>query len=254
MDTEKRYDLIEKHLAGLLTKEEQTVFDQLLNEDPSLAKEIAFHTRMNTVLGGEKIHQFRSVLQQVNKEWTASEAKAVPRVRRINTRSILGIAATIVFLLAALWFLFPTEKPSNDALFASNFEPYTMVLNQRSELAADPIEQAINQAVLNYNQQEFEKAATGFQQLREVDPANVTYSFYTAISQLANGESAAAITLLEQLLVSDDHLLVEQSRWYLALAYLKENESQKARSTLQEIESGAFRYEEAKLLLRDLRQ
>jgi tetratricopeptide (TPR) repeat protein len=197
MDQEQKYELIEKYLEGSLTKAEQASFDQLNQEDPSFQQEVRLHRNLGTALKGEGVHDFRAALKDVDEQW---KAPGKGTVRSLPIRRILSLAATVLVLIAAAWWFFATKNtPSAEDLFAAQFEPYTMVLNQRSETTDTPQDLLQQQAINAYNQGQFADAVSRFEELQSVATDNQTYSFYMAVSELAQGNTSKAIPMLEQL-------------------------------------------------------
>ncbi|MBR9920357.1 MAG: tetratricopeptide repeat protein [Bacteroidetes bacterium] len=255
MEPEKKYELIEKHLAGTLSETEENAFRRMLESEPGLANEVKLHQRLDQVLAGDRIHAFREKLKQTDRAWKKPEEAKKMYIRRKPKRSQLAIAATIVLLLAAsLYLLLKPGSDGTDSLYAANFAPYEMVLNQRGAADESPRKQLEAQAVSAYENQQFDQAAQAFASLQEIAPNEDPFQFYYCLSVLASGQPDKAIPGLELLSEDSNSLFQEQSRWYLALAYLKNGQLEQAKSSLAQIETGAYRSAEAARLLRKLKR
>jgi tetratricopeptide (TPR) repeat protein len=251
MDEQTKYERIESYLAGTMAPVERLQFEQELAADSSLANEVELHEQLQSSLRGEKIHKFRAALQAVDTHWQNPAGKPARnrRLRRLF-RPALAVAAAVALLLIA-WQLFsPHGRPDVSAQqFAAYFEPYQMVLSQRS--AAELPERAalLNLAIKQYAEGQFAEAAIAFRQLEQGEPGNIAFRFYRALALLASGQADEAIPVFETVLARSGHLFSEQSRWYLALAYLKTGQEAEAKRLLEGIGPGQFRYAQSRELL-----
>ena len=126
-----------------------------------------------------------------------------------------------------------------------------MLLTSRSS-DENQVNEQLNQAISAYQNQDFESAATGFSEITEVNPDNLSYLFYQAVSLLESQKATEAIPVFQALLSQPKHTLSEQSQWYLALAYLQQEDTVNVKKHLEGIEEGEFKYEEAQTLLTKL--
>ena len=236
--------LIERYLEGALTVPERRAFEQRLAAEPALARALRLHRELADTLADPGAHALRDVLQQTDASWTAPRAGGGLRV--LVYRSLAAAAAVLVLLTAA-WWLWPT--PDGPALYAAYYTPFELPVAERSTDTTAPLLQRADAA---YRAGAYEEAFQLLTQLTERAPENTLYRFYRAQAALRTPRTDAAITDFEYLLDLPDHLFVQQSRWYLALAYLKADRREAAREMLRTIEPGAYRYREARRLLRRL--
>lgn len=249
MTSEEKYNLIDHYLAGALKGEELAAFEQQLTTDKSLRLEVELHRQAMDTLKGEKVHQLRAVLKTVDQDWQDSDSKQTKGLKVLTLRHLAAIAASIL-LLFICYQLITLQSTSIDTLFADNYQPYPMVLNQRSSAVDSIIGPPLDQAIRAYQGQNFAEAAAAFKTLEEQQPENIAFRFYQALSELSSNNPDQAITILSELLESPDHLFAEQSRWYLALAYLQKGDREAATAQLQAILPGGYKYSEAQVLLR----
>ncbi len=255
MTDDVKYDLIEKYLAGVMSETERSNFENQLSTDSSLQEELNLHRQVAETLKGEKVHELRSVLKEVDKKWQSPAEKKEGKVVGFPFRKMLSIAAALLVLVVAYFVISPSLNNSQENLFASNFEPYKMVLNQRSLLPNPETEwmrPAVNKAISAYNAKDYAEASKLFQSLSTETPDANAFQVYAAISELSLGHSDQAIVILEKLVEDAPPLFIEQSRWYLGLAYLQKEDNVAAKSQLQQIKSGAFKYDEAQKMLKSL--
>ena len=125
-----------------------------------------------------------------------------------------------------------------------------MVLNQRSITANSSLNaNLLLEAVSTYEQKKFVEAASAFQKLQVENPDVIAFQFYRALSELSLKNTDTAVSILKEISKKTGHLFIEQSQWYLALAYLQKGERIKAKNQFQTIPVGAYQYEAAKKIL-----
>lgn len=262
MNAAEKYDRIERYLDGTLDGEALLDFEKKLNTDSALKQELELHRQIAETLKGEKVHELRGVLKNVDQQWkiqiqtqtqtkTQTKTQTQTKTAKIfNIRRVMMVAASILLIVFMAQYWFSNNSMTNQQLFANHFEPYQMILNQRTQAPADPaVGENINEAVTAYLNKDYEAASTAFQQLENNSPDAIAFRFYSAISELALGHSNKTITELEEILKDAPPILIEQCNWYLALAYLQEGNRGKAKSILEGIKSGGYQYEEAREIL-----
>ncbi len=250
MNSEEKYALIEKYLSKELEGDALESFEAQLQTDPELKEELVLHRQLSETLKGEKVHELRNVLKEVNENWEApATTPDATKVVHFNFRRILSMAAAVALLLIAYHWFFNNNLSSQE-IYASNFEPYVMVFDQRSGQASEV--PTLDQAIDLYHNQDFGTSADAFEKILAEDPENMIYIFYTANARLANQEADKAIASFKKIIKANDVSFVEQSRWYLALAYLQKEDKESAKSWLEKIQNGQFKYKEAQDILSNL--
>lgn len=245
MEEADKFDRVEKYLAGTLNAEERKAFEQDLEEDETLKAELNLHKDLAETLKSEELHKFRNLLEKTNENWSnkTSEAKQISLMPRV----FAAIAAAILLLVLAYQFILRPTSISSDELFAANYTSYNMVLKERS---GDALSADLNEAIVAYNRQDYEQAADLFNRLYNQTPEQLSYQFYAAQAALSANRVEVAIEQFSRLLDQEGHPFLEQSRWYLALAYLKKDALPEAKLLLQEIKEGQYNYKGAKDLLK----
>lgn len=247
MDHFEKYELIESYLANEMPEEQRRAFEQQLSDDKELPDEIKLHKELSVLLNDERLGRFLDAVHETDKNW--------PKEKRISTitmyaRIALSVAASLIIIIFAWQFYFSAgADPADGHLFATYFEPYQMLLSQRS--ADDPTGQAalFNKAVSDYADGNFSSAAAAFRQLGDIEQDNISFKFYYALSLMGSDNAKETIEILAEILNTEGHLFAEQSRWYLALANVLAGDEAKAIELLQTIEPGEFHYNESRELL-----
>jgi hypothetical protein len=218
--------LIDQYLTERLTKHEEQLF-KARKKDASFQKELERHREISDTIRLKARKNLKSQLQNFDKKLQV-DTKVIPmsaKKSKVNFRPWL-IAASIALAILAVWWIFPTSTPD---YYANYFEPYPNVIApiQKSEQQTT-IEQQAFQA---YELKEYDKASTLFQQLESSD----TNRFYEAMIALETEKYTTAVDYLENIIKNPDARFQQTARWYLALAYLKNEQTDKAKILLNEI-------------------
>jgi len=160
-----------------------------------------------------------------------------------------ALAAALVICLAALVYLNVKEKP-HEAAFAEYFAPYPsavpLVRSQQSQ-------SALEAAFERYAAKDYEAALPLFQELLAAEPQRTALiRFYMGICYLATDEPQRAISIFQKELDDSASQFHDPAEWYLALAFLKANDTEKCKSVLKRIilRPGIYQERAASLLAR----
>lgn len=237
MTGEKDFELLESYILGTLPEEEAVVVRRRLSEEPEL--DALFHDLKILVTAVR--HESR---ESISRELKEIESRVQP-ASGSRTLWTIGIAASVV-LLVSLVFYFVDRPVSNDELFAANFTPYTNIVDPASRGPED--EQAL--AFRYYDEGNYEAAASEFNKLPKTD---ADIRFYLGNSLLASNQASEAIDHFKFTL--QQGVFQGQSRWYLALCYLKLGDDENAIYYLEIISTGNSNYAEAaSRILRELKK
>ncbi len=235
-----KQELIDKYIQGVLNETEKNSFDKLLKEDASFRKDVTFHSNLKAVSSNLDEADFKVMIQDIEKHNS--------RAKRSYTK--LLVAASIA-ILVSLTFYFTTKNTySTDALFVEYFEPYRNVI-QPIERGGNVIYDEKYLAFEAYENEDYDKALPLFSKLYNETKASY-YLFYKAnvLLKLDRAEEAIPI-LLEHSKMKDT--VSEKTLWYLALAYLKLDDTVNAKKTLERsILNSSYNKEKAKNLLNEL--
>lgn len=208
------FDLIDKYIQKTATPEELLEIQRLLKEDPVFKKEFYFHLELKEAIRIEENQKLKKQLQQLE---TAKNSKKL-------YLNIYKIAAILIIGLGILWFF--NASPNYDKIYAENFEPFPNIVAPTVR-NHNHSENKITKAFSLYDNQNYTAAAIAFKELYQQD--KISYAnFYYAISLMGNQQFEKAIEALENpdWKVSEKYL--DYTHWYLALAYLKIGDKEKA--------------------------
>jgi tetratricopeptide (TPR) repeat protein len=253
MDNSKKHELIESYLANKMPEEQRRDFEEQLGNNKELFNEVRLNRELAALLGNERLQKFLETVNETDTNWKLSPKEKKSVLINMNTRFILAIAASLAIIIFTWQIFFVSgEDPAAKQLFSEFFEPYQMVLSQRSEADTSGHVNLMNLAVQEYTSGNYSSAADAFQQLSKFEPENISYMYYNALSLLGSNKGSEAIEILEEVLHTKGHLFTEQSLWYLALAYILADDEEKALDLLKAIKPGEFHFAESREIISEL--
>ncbi len=261
--------LIEKHLDNALNDAEKTLFNQRL-EDADFKQEVALYTQaVQSVyrLGDDKIKAML-VKEQHKLEKkavaTVAEAPQYKPLKMVFLRQKMALAASFLLLISVgLWFLVgqnPPKTNGNEQVFQDAFTPHDNLTyrSERSAKRGGSDEKAkeklsnLQKAFVCYDGKEYGKALQFFDLPDVVQQfPNDSLNLYKAVCFLALNKPDQALISLKTVENNPNSALHEASQWYLALTYVKINDTPKAKElliALQHREENGYAKKASKLL------
>ncbi len=240
----KKEELLYKYFLEELTAEEHTMFDTLLEKDPEFKAQFEFEKSVQRVIKAKK----RAVLK---KKLTAidQEPQSLTKGGTISWKP-WAIAASVAVIVSLSVYLYSTWEHSPDQLYASYYEKYPNTVYPIVRSADQPITPELL-AFEAYEADEDEKAIQLFTELKE--KAHAEYiDFYLGQSYLKDGQIENAIATFNRV-IAENNVFAEESRWFLALAYIKIDRIAEATKSLEEImQNKSYKQTEALALLQKL--
>ncbi len=216
-------ELIDNYFENNLSEAELVTFNELLISDSNFAKDVEF--RKNLQAAAHLVE--RAVLKDKLKQFEPVKGKVVS----MNKRGVWFAAAVFVLVIAStIWILF--QKPDAQELYALYYEPYPNVVAPVTRSDAK-VDSTIQYAFLMYEAGKYENAALIFQKIY----ANTKAPFalvYFGICNLQIEQTTRAITALKEAITTNNDYTVI-AKWYLAMAYLKNDEPKLALPLVQEV-------------------
>jgi tetratricopeptide (TPR) repeat protein len=171
---------------------------------------------------------FQSVLDSVRERIeTIVSALTTP-----NYGLKLAYGVATVFLVGVVSVLYWGRETANEKLFAEYYQPYPNIASSvRGELIDDKLQDALQQ----YDADDFKAALALLQEILVAEPENIVANFYAGVCYLKLEKPSLAIAGLQKVIAANDERLAEPAEWYLALAYLQQNDAEKTRASLNGI-------------------
>lgn len=249
-----REDLIQDYLHGRLGKRGQAEFDALYESDADFRDEVEFQKNLDAAFSSinkeetkEKLRGFENEMERERKN--PSGVRYLNEGNKTNSTYKKWLTAACILVVVGIGLMFFFNKSTPEQLYYAHFEAYPNVVNPI--IRGESETTLANKTFIAYEKGEYEKAITGLSQLYE-QTGKGHFLLYQASALLEIGKTEKAIPLLKKQLALDD-AFSEKSRWYLALAYLKTGETEKAKRLFKEISSeNSYKTEEAKSILSEL--
>lgn len=243
----KNFDLIDRYFDNSLSPKEQLLFNDFLQNDLDFRNEFVFRKDLKKVIAASQQEDLKSTLGQF-------ESRIHKSSRLMFLPKKWLVAASIMILASfGIYGVKSTYYPSNEAIYATYFQSCRNTIQPvvRGE-NPNTIEYS---AFVAYEAHDYHKAINLFNSVAEPDEAYI--NFYKGLSYLEIDKSSKAIELLLPIskatnLQGKSANFSEKAKWYLALAYLKNQENEKAIKELSYIvdqPSVTFKKEEAEEVL-----
>ncbi|MCE7991965.1 MAG: hypothetical protein HEP71_08295 [Roseivirga sp.] len=231
MDSSVNIELLEKYLAGEISA------DQVLDDEGNVLTRASLELAIDEY-NDVVIHLEGAALKDQLRAIQTAMAEESPKR---GYRVWFAAAAAVLILLTAglLW---------RNANQAAEFEDYFSHFNQLVSFRGE----AGNRGIEAYSRKNYEEAFQLLSTLEQPELSN-ELKFYLGVSALGSDHEYEAIAVFTELGIEKSSKYYQQIRWYLALAYWKNNEPIKAISLLEGIENGQYKFTKAQELIALLR-
>jgi len=236
----KELEIIEKielYLEGKLQGEELHLFEEQLKNDKEISNLFLCYKQAIEEVQTYSRSEIKERLKLIHEEVIANENTFFSRIKN---RTSLRIAAILIgfTILTSPLIIYVTSHQQNksDKLFVTNFAPYMNITTQRGGDDSQQRSVLQNAAMHFYNNREFTNAIVNFEELfKSQDQPDSLVLFYYGISCLGAQQHQKAIDVFTKLSSKKNYILYEQSKWYLALSYLKTHDKVSTSRILKEV-------------------
>jgi tetratricopeptide (TPR) repeat protein len=222
-----QFDHIEEYLRGELSPEEQASFESSLEEDSELREKVEIHRKIRNGIEMGFNKELKDLLIEEESKLPRPKDNDTNRIRTLYP--IIGVAAAISLLIIA-FFTLRTENVDNSELFAEYYQPYPNV-----EAPISRSEDNESNPYALYEKGAYAEALNQFSEIQSINFDEPAIIFYAAICQLELGLTDDSISSFKQLLELEANKYTRPAKWYLALVYLKSDQSSQAISYLNEL-------------------
>ena len=238
------HDMISRYLYGELEGEELNAFEEQLQLDQNLHKEVELFREVNKTLQvkfypDDNEKALRNTLSGLGSEYFQSEAKVVPMRRYRWLAAVAAVIVTIVVL--TIWS--PWKKDI--------YEQYAYTQMPGVAERSTSNDSLLIEATNNFNNKRYREAIPSFETILKKDTQNSFVHFYYGISLLETGQAGKARGELVQL-YNGNSLFRYDAAFYIGLSYLKEKDIVTCRAWLNKIPADAAKYDKAQQLMKKL--
>lgn len=245
MTKEERFDLIGKFLRGELKEEAKADFEDRLANETGFQEDLALHKEVHYAIGDQKMKAFQGALAASEEAYFAGQTK--PSTRSFLRKYWRNVAVGALLLIASAFVYKWASTPSEEELFAQYFEIYQAPTTFR-DVDVFSLDKRFVEGLAKYDNGQYQSAIESFSAAAADNQNHAVISFLIGVSKLATNELDGAQVELEKVIVDENSLFVEQSKWYLALVHLRRGAREEAIDLLRQLPQD----DQAKELLKKL--
>ncbi len=249
----KYTEIIDRYLDGELAGDELAALEKQLKTNTELRNELELQKEIKNALGETEIIGLREQLKEINHSYHADK-KVISFTRRlINSRITQMAAASVIILLSITLFtdILKSEFSTNEKMFEKYYEKYEPLNFRASASLNDEIYQ---DAVIAYNNEEYEQALHLFEEVLEADMGRMEANIMSGVSNMELSNYQMASGSFNKVIDHKDNLFIEDAQWYLGFCYLKTENKNKAIEQFTKIaESSSSRNKKARKILRKIK-
>ena len=256
MSNQDNTEQIESYLSGEMKGDTLEQFKQRMQADQKLAAEVELHKNVDAAIFDEGAFNLQSLTDTLGEEFFTAPSMTEKPSRLKVYRRTWAIAATVLLLVVSGWVWWSLNgggSQTGEALFASYYEAPTFSNTVRGD---DPQADYYFQAVQAYKTNDLANAISLFEAHTEAAPNDIRAEFglASALLQSQPPRLTEAASYFQVVIDHNESLLVDKSKWYLALIWLKQENRTAAQSLLQELSNSEDKQlaKQAQALLEDL--
>lgn len=233
-----KQDLADNFFENNLNNEEQILLDKLILEDADFKADFEFQKDFKTAITLQERKKMKVQFQEIEKP------KSVPKFK------IWYVAASILLILTiALWLNLNTAN--QEKLYAKYYQTFPNI--EAPSTRGESSESIAEKAFYAYDSENFEQAGILFTKLYETEKKDYVL-FYRGITQMETKKYNEAILIFNECIKNASSKYNDNAKWYLALCYLRTNETAKCKNILLELKQNENQTGiQAKKLLKELR-
>jgi tetratricopeptide (TPR) repeat protein len=240
---------IERYIAGEMGEDERNWFEKELEGNANLRNEVDLRKKTEMILKNQSVLSLRNKLTQIEKQRQETETTPVKRKSPVYIRYAAGITAVVVIGSAVL---FTGNHVTGDEVINKYYKAYEPPASQRSFQSSENADFSL--ALEFYNTNDFANAALFFSKVVESNPKDMQSVLMKGVSNFEDKQYPEAKQSFTTVINDNNNLFIETAKWYLALCYIKTNDTVKAISQLQGIsEEGGIYSKNARMILRKLK-
>lgn len=244
----KYSQLIERFLAGEMNEDELRWFSNELKSNAELSTELKLDNDLDKILLDEDVVEFRRKLLSIYNE---NKQLNAPRIIKLQPRKwqLAAAAAIAVLMITGGALLFTQQRSyTPEKLFSMYYDSDRSIELTRSGNAN------IVEAVLKFQQKDFQGASLLFAEILDRDSSNMAVWFYNGISYIETDRIDDAVKAFNFIVIDGNNLYVEHAEWYLGLCYLKNEQIDSAVNEFRKIavDQNNYHKKEAEKILANL--
>jgi tetratricopeptide (TPR) repeat protein len=221
--TQQEWEEIENYLSGEMEAAEHEAFRAKLSDDPLLREKLK-EVQLTTT--GIREAGLTEKIKEWNQEADRTKITFIPE-RKLKTMWLAAASIILVAVTAFFWF---NKETQGEKLYAQYYEADPGLATAMS--VSDNYD--FNRGMIDYKTGKYTEAINAWRPLLANQPGNDTLHYFTGLSFLALNESDSAVHHLQQTIAAERSNLLNEARWYLALAFLKKDKIKEAEPLIRQ--------------------
>lgn len=240
---------IERYSAGEMNESEKTWFQKELGENKKLRDEVDLRKKTDMVLKNYNVILLRNKLAEIDKR-KAAEVSG----KRNRKHQTLRYAAIIAgFILIGSLALFKGRTMQTDEILNKYYQAFEAPSASPSRSAGAESNSDYNTAVEYYLVHDYVNAAMYFSKVVSGDPLYWESTMLHGISNYEGENYPVAKQSFKKVIDDNKNYFIEDAQFYLALSYIKTDETEKAIEQLNLIRNSESLYrDKARKILRKI--
>jgi tetratricopeptide (TPR) repeat protein len=236
---------IERYNAGEMSDTEKQWFLKELEGNEKLRQEVVLRRRTDEILNNQNVISLRNKLSSIEKKRKEAE-KTVPNNRKTVYIRYAAVIAALVII--GSFALFQGKNLRSEDILNRYYKAYEPPTSQRSAKSGTDADFTL--ALEFYNTHDYDKAAVLFNKVLESKPNDMQTLLLQGVANFEEKRYPEAKQSFGKVIEDKDNLYIDQAQWYLALCYLKTNETDKAKQLFKIIgkEDGVYKNEASTIL------
>jgi TolA-binding protein len=217
MNQQDNIDLIEQYLNNELSESERNELEALLETDEVLANEFDRRQSAHQMIDFLISENLRSQLKNME----AEEHKVVSLVSRSRRMYALAIAASVVILIGAFFFLIPSgQNLSGQQLAMEYYESPAFTLRSSDDQL---VEANLSAGIQALNSQNYDEAIQVLEEISSENDYYIMARYYLGHANFLTNNYTEAGNNFSEVVNSGDIRFLENAEWYELLSCLGQN-------------------------------
>lgn len=235
---EERTTQIDAYLSDSMSSEEKKAFEQRLETDTDLKKEVELQRKTFALLEAAAYIETKDKIRAMNQQQPSGSIGG----------TLLKVAAVLLVLLIPTYFILNNQF-NDQHLFADYAEPYPDRITTMG--ASD--DSKLSEAMSAYNKEDYKQAGKLFEAIRLKGTTNENVILYEAVSLTYSDQADKAVELLWNKKKNEPKNQISLD-WQLILSLLANNQGDEAKEQLEEFlkHNDGYQQEKAEALQEDL--
>ncbi len=252
--TSRKKNDIDRYLQKELSEHELAAFESEMESNPDLVAEVNLYQDVNAAIREEDIMSLRARMEGINNDIINDKRRERSFATRIPRKKAIAVsaAASLTLLLGINGMMKQAGNTDVLELYNKYYSVYPGAGLSRA--GGTSLDKDISQALLLFNEKNYDQSILLFGKTLEEDPGNPVANFYTAQAYQETGKYSKAIAYYQLVIQTGNNLFIDQAEWYTGLCYLQNDDRKNAvRKFKTIVDAKSYYSEKASAILRKLR-